>query len=372
MHFMMDFAPGTITTLAGSGRVGYGNGGYAGDGGNALSALLFAPFGVDFGPDGSLYIADTVNHRVRKVAPDGVITTVAGSGPTGPKGGGFSGDNGPAVEAELCFPTSVAVSADGSIFVSDSRNHRIRRISPEGVITTVAGSGPVGPSGGGFGCDGGPATSALLNNPRGVVLDKLGNLYIADTGNHRVRRLDPSGFIDTVAGFGESGFGGDGGRAKEAMLSSPSGLAIDSDGVLYVADTENHRIRRIDPDGIITTMAGCGERGFSGDGGPASMCRLHTPSDVACGPDGSLFIADTVNHRIRKVFRDGTITTVAGSGPSVFGQGGFFGDGLPAISARLDRPEGIAVLFDVELLVIADSNNHRIRGVIKPGENLEG
>lgn len=366
MQLMADFEPGIIVTLAGSGQAGYGKGGYAGDGGNALSALLFAPFGVDFGPDGSLYIADTVNHRIRKVAPDGIITTIAGSGPTGPKGGGFSGDGGPAVEAELCFPTSVVVSADGFIFVSDSKNHRIRRISPDGTITTVAGSGPVGPSGGGFGGDGGPATSALLNNPRGIVLDDLGNLYIADTDNHKVRRLDPSGFIETIAGSGKSGFEGDGGKATEAALSSPSGLAIDLDGVLYIADTENHRIRRINPDGIITTVAGRGERGFSGDGGPASMCCLHTPSDVACGPDGTLFIADTVNHRIRKVLRDGTITTVVGSGPSVFGQGGFFGDGLPATSARLDRPEGIAVLIDAGLLIIADSNNHRIRGVVRP------
>ncbi|MGH8909881.1 MAG: caspase, EACC1-associated type [Egibacteraceae bacterium] len=298
---------GTITTLAGTGTRGF-----SGDNGPATAAQLNSPLGVAVDVAGNLYIVDTSNARVRRVdsSSGGVITTVAGNGTPG-----FSGDNGPATTAQLMGPRSVAVAADGNLYIADFGNHRVRRVdlSSGGVITTVAGNGTAGFSG-----DGGPATEAQLNYPAGVAVAADGNLYIADNGNHRLRRVDlSSGMITTVAGNGTQGFSGDGGPATEAQLNSPVGVGV-AVGTIYIADRGNERVRRVDlsSGGVITTVAGNGTQGFSGDGGPATAAQLNTPRDVAVDAAGTLYIADYDNHRVRRVdpSSGGIITTVAGGG----------------------------------------------------------
>ncbi|MGX2029945.1 PKD domain-containing protein [Methylocaldum gracile] len=334
-----------VTTVTGT-----GDSGFSGDGGPATQATFFNPSGVAVGPDGSLYIADTYNERIRRVSPDGIISTIAGTGEWG-----FSGDGGPAIRAQLTSPYGVAVGADGCLYIADSGNHRIRRVDPDGIISTVAGTGYASFSG-----DGGPATLARLYEPTGVAVGPDGSLYIADRLNDRIRRVGPDGIISTIAGTGEFlftyGYSGDGGPATHAQLNFPEGVAMSSDGGLYIADSGNWRIRRVGPDGIITTVAGTGQAGFSGDGGPASQAKLYHPYGVAVGPDGSLYIADTYNERIRRVGPDGIITTVAGTG-----QYGFGGDGGPATQAKLS-PTGVAVSPDGSLY-IADAYNYRIRRV---------
>ena len=247
--------------------------------------------------------------------------------------GGGIGDGGPAVEAGLSFPVGVAVDGSGNLFIADRGKHRIRRVDPAGTITTVAGTGE-----GGFSGDGGPAVEAALFVAAGVAVDGSGNLFIADSWNRRIRRVDPAGTITTVAGTGERSFSGDGGPAVEAGLSFPVGVAVDGSGNLFIADYGNHRIRRVDPAGTITTIAGTGEEGFSGDGGPAVEAALSFPAGVAVDGSGNLFISDSRNHRIRRVDPAGTITTVAGTG-----ERSFSGDGGPAVEAGLSFPVGVAV-----------------------------
>jgi sugar lactone lactonase YvrE len=247
---------------------------------------------------GNLLIADTGNNRIRRVdGATGVITTVAGTGPTGSEAGSFSGDGGPAVNANLRFPSSVAVDASGNLYIADGGNHRIRRVdSVTGIITTAAGSGSFGFSG-----DGGPATDAQLA-PSDIAVDASGNLFIADANNNRIRRVDgATGVITTVAGTGTAGHSGDGGPATSASLFSPRGVAVDAAGNLFFAVASN-RIRRVDAaTGIITTVAGSGASGFSGDGGPAISASLFGPAGVAVDAAGNLFIADFRNNRIRRV-----------------------------------------------------------------------
>jgi RHS repeat-associated protein len=330
----------SITTVAGNGEYGYN-----GDGIPATQARLYGPSRVAVGPDGSLYIADGGNHRIRRVGPDGIITTVAGNGEQG-----YNGDGIPATQARLSHPFGVAVGPDGSLYIADLWNNRIRRVGPDGIITTVAGTGEWGYNG-----DGIPATQARLSRPFGVAVGPDGSLYIADWNNHRIRRVGPDGIITTVAGNGEWGYNGDGIPATQAQLSYPYSVPVGPDGSLYIADWNNHRIRRVGPDGIITTVAGNGEYGYSGDGIPATQARLSTPADVEVGPDGSLYIADLWDHRIRRVGPDGIIKTVAGNGEQ-----GYNGDGIPATQAKLNTPSGVAVGPDGSLY-IADWNNHRIR-----------
>ncbi|AZT84803.1 hypothetical protein EHN06_15270 [Marinobacter sp. NP-4(2019)] len=337
-----------IDTVAGNGRRGF-----AGDGGPATAARLNYPSDVAVDAEGNLYFADFRNHRIRRMSPEGTINTVAGTGDAG-----FSGDGGPATDARLNYPSGVAVDAEGNLYIADAYNSRIRRISPDGTITTVAGTGDEGFSG-----DGGAATAALLNDPRGVTLDAAGNLYIADTRNHRIRRVSPDGTISTVAGNGKWGFSGDGGPATAARLVYPQGVAVDAAGNLYIADAGNHRIRRVSPDGTISTVAGSDTGvtgafgGFSGDGGPATAAELNSPDGVAVGAAGNLYISDTGNHRIRRVSPDGIISTVAG-----IGKWGSSGDGGPATAARVVYPQGVAV-DPAGNLYIADYYNHRIRRV---------
>ena len=290
------------------------------------------------------------------LAAAGDISTVAGTGTAG-----FGGDGGPATSAQLNIPRAVAVDSSGNLFIADWGNGRIRKVDTSGTISTVAGNGTAGFSG-----DGGPATSAKLNIPRGVAVDSSGNLFIADWSNGRIRKVDTSGTISTVAGDGTFGFGGDGGPATSAQLSFPTGVAVDSSGNLFIADTANHRIRKVDTSGTISTVAGNGTAGFSGDGGPATSAKLNFPFGVAVDSSGNLFIADHFNHRVRKVDTSGNIDTVAGTGATGPFAGGFSDDGGPATSAALNLPDGVAVDSSGNLF-IADSINNRIRKVDTSG-----
>jgi sugar lactone lactonase YvrE len=258
---------------------------------------------VAAGTGGSFYIADSANNRVRKVDASGTITTVAGTGiPTGSidgEGGNPAddlGDGSPAAGATLNLPWDVATDLFGNLYVADYNNNRIREIDAAGNITTVAGNGTPAYSG-----DNGPAASAALHSPSGVTVDGGGNLYIADSANNRVRKVAGSGIITTVAGTGTAGYYGDGGPATNAQLQNPDGVALDADGNLYISDSGNQRIRRVNTLGVITTFAGSGSAGYSGDGGPAASASLNRPRGVALDPGGNLYIADQGNNRIREV-----------------------------------------------------------------------
>ncbi len=340
---------GVITTVAGT-----GNQGYSGDGGQATSARLNFPHNVAVDGIGNLYISDTQNNRIRKVDMSGAISTIAGTGI-----GGYSGDGGPATSAQLDFPYSIVVDISGNLFIADNYNHRIRKVNTSGVISTMAGTG-----GGGYSGDGGPATSADLYSPFGLAIDGSGNLYIGDHFNNRIRKVNPTGVINPVVGNGTNGSGGysgDGGQATSAQLNTPTGVAVDGSGNLYVADQYNHCIRKVSLSGIITTVAGTGNQGYGGDGGPATSADLYSPTGVAVDDDGNLYIADQSNHRIRKVNTSGMITTVAGTGNQ-----GYSGDSGLATSAYLNSPTGIAVDISGNLF-IADNYNHRIRKVNTSG-----
>jgi uncharacterized protein (TIGR03437 family) len=327
----LDSATGVLTLVAGNGTEGF-----TGDGGPAASAQLGQPQGIAVDSAGNLYIADTNNNLIRKVT-NGVITTVAGNGTVG-----SSGDNGPATSAAVLLPVGVTVDSAGNLYIVDTGNGRIRKVS-NGVITTVAGNGSVG--------DNGPATSAQLSEPWGVAVDAAGNLYIADSSNNRIRKV-ANGVITTVAGNGIQGFGGDNGPAISAELNEPWSVAVDAAGNLYIADGPNNRIRMV-ASGVITTAAGNGTQGFSGDNGPPASAALNQPQGVAVDSAGDLYIADISNRRIRKVSR-GTITTVAGNGS--------VGDNGPATSAQLSEPWAVAV-DPAGNLYIADVANDRIRKV---------
>ena len=333
-------AGGTITTIAGNGSTGY-----SGDGGPAVNAQLSDPTGVATDNSGNLYIADSGNTVVRKVSAAGIITTIAGNGSSG-----YSGDGGPASDAQIANPYGIAVDAGGNLYIADGGNSVVRKVSAAGIITTIAGNGSSGYSG-----DGGAGASAQLDLPSSVALDASGNLYIADSYNYRIRKVSAAGIITTLAGNGSNNYSGDGGVAASAQLSEPEGVAVDAAGNLYIADTANQRVRKVSVGGVITTVAGTGSAGYSGDGGPANSAQLHNPTGIAIDARGNLYIADEFNSVIREVSVAGTITTVAGNGIS-----GFSGDGGPATSAQLSSPNGVAV-DAVGNLYIADTNNSRIR-----------
>jgi sugar lactone lactonase YvrE len=344
---------GSITTVAGN-----GNYGYSGDGGIATNAG-FNPFDVAVDSNGNLFIADWGNNRIRKVDTNGIITTVAGNG-DGQYVYSFGGDGGYATNAVLSCPGGVAVDSSDNIFIVDQFNGRIRKVDTNGIITTVAGAG----NGGFFFGDSGYATNAGLNSPHGVAIDTVGNLFIADYGNNRIRKVDTNGIITTVAGNNNGGFSaGDGGYATNASLSWPEGVAVDASGNLFIADYGDSRVRKVDTNGIITTVAGNGNYGFSGDGGAATNAELTDAFGVAVDNSGNLFIADCENNRIREVTTSGIITTVAG-----YGTQAFFGDGGYATSAGLNNPFGVAVDSGGNLF-IADQGNKRIRKVQNNPQN---
>ncbi|MBO9540477.1 IPT/TIG domain-containing protein [bacterium] len=320
---------GIISTIAGN-----GNFGATGDGGPPANAVLGYPFGVAVDATGAIYVADTYNNRIRKIS-SGVITTVAG-------GGSGLGDGGPATGAQLAFPQAIEVDAAGAFYVADTNNSRIRKVSG-GIITTVAGGGSASD-------DGGPATGAQLSSPHGIALDATGTLYLVDSNRKRIRKV-VAGTITTAAGNGFASFAGDGGPATAALFSAPYSVAVDPQGTVYVAELQNNRVRMI-REGIVTTVAGGGSA--TGDGGPATEALLNGPFGVALGPDGSLYISEAYGNKVRKV-TTGIITTVAGGG-------GTLGDDGPAINAKLAMPAGLAVDASGSLYV-ADTGQHRIRKV---------
>ena len=335
----MNLPNNIITTVAGNGTTSY-----SGDGGAATNASLYNPNGVAVDTSGNLFIADIFNNAIRKVTTNGLITTVAGNGSPGD-----SGDGGTATNASLYNPSGVAVDAGGNLFIADAR---IREVTTDGRITTVAGNGIYG-----FGGDGSAATNAFLANPGGVTVDASGNLFIADTFNSRIRKVTANGIIMTVAGNGTNSYSGDGGAATDASLSNPNGVAVDANGNLFIADTFNHRIRKVTTNGIIMTVAGNGTNGYFGDGGAATNTSLSYPNGVTLDACGNLFIADSANSRIRKVTTNGMITTVAGNGLFTHS-----GDSGSATNASLSNPNGVAVDAKGNLF-IADSYNHVVREV---------
>ena len=333
---------GIITTVAGNGTHGF-----SGDAGPATNAMLNSPYGVSVDVFGNLFLAEISNSRIRKVSTNGVITTIAGNGTNG-----YSGDGVPATNTSLCTPIDTILDASGNLFIADENNYRIRKVSTNGIIMTVAGNGTNVFSG-----DGGPATKAGLSHPIGIALDSCGNLFISDNAANRVRKVDTNGFITTVAGNGSPGYSGDGGAASKASLNSPTSVAVDAFGNLFFTELGNFRIRKVDTNGIITTVAGNGTSGYSGDGGPATNANLSPLLGLYMDAFGNLFISDSFNNRVRKVNVNGIITTVAGNGsPS------YSGDGGAAANAGLNAPRGVVVDSSGNLF-IADSGNSRIRMV---------
>jgi gliding motility-associated-like protein len=327
-----------IVTVAGNGTAGY-----SGDGGQATAAEISRADALSFDGAGNYYIADQNNGLIRKVTTSGIITTVAGGGSSG------LGDGGQATDAEFSAPNAVIVDAAGNMYIADEYDLRIRKVNTAGIITTIAGGGFSGLG------DGGQATAAELSNPVGVVFDAAGNLYIADYSNNRIRKINTSGIIYTVAGGGSSGLG-DGGQATNAELNAPSTVVFDATGNMYITDRLNNRVRKVNTAGIITTIAGTGTAAYSGDGGQATAAEINGPWGIVFDATGNLYIADMYNNRIRSVNTAGIITTIAGNGTA-----GFSGDGGPAIAAELNEPGGLA--FYAGTYYIADASNNRIRKI---------
>jgi sugar lactone lactonase YvrE len=304
-------------TVAGSGKPGT-----SGDGGIATAAQLRFPESIAVGAGGDLFSADTANNRIRRVGREGIITRVS--------------------SGSLSSPSGLVSDREGNLFVADTYNRRVQRVAADGTISTVVGK-------------------AELLSPSAVAVDGQGNLYIADRQDHRIRKVSPDGSLTTVAGTGAAGFTGDEGPATAAQLNAPSGLAVDHQGNLFIADSHNHRVRRLAPDGRITTVAGTGTPGFAGDEDPATAAPLHLPTGVAMDSQGNLYIADSLNHRVRRVGVDGIITTVIGAEP---GSGSAGEHPIP-----LYYPSSVAVDQAGHVLV-ADPFHHRIwkvPGLAAPG-----
>ncbi len=328
----------TITTVAGTGF-----GGYSGDGGPATAAKLYFPNFVAVDKVGNVFVADD-NATVRKINTSGIISTFAGIADSA----GYNGDNIPATAAKLTVIYGLAFDKHNNVYISDFSNHRIRKVDAAGIITTFAGNGSVTPSG-----KGGPATAAGLGTVRGICFDTAGNLYIA--GIEEVLKVDTSGIITRYAGTGAVGFSGDGGAATNAQLHTPIGVMMDLNGNLYLGDDGNYRIRKVSSAGIITTIAGTGIVGYSGDGGQATAANLNHPSNVFPDNCGNLYIADYFNNRVRMINSAGRISTIAGTGVI-----GYSGDGGPATSAMISRP--LSVWLDsAGSIYIAAQGNHSIR-----------
>jgi uncharacterized protein (TIGR03437 family) len=339
----------TISTLAGTGSRGS-----SGDDGAALDAELAGPYGLALDSSGNIFFSDQGNERVRKIDTAGTITTLAGDGSAG-----YVGDNDTsyaADEGEMRTPSGVLVDSKGQVWFADTGNHQIRMVTADGYLTYKVG---IPGASGSFTGDGGVAPSAQLNGPTAIHWDSHGNLFIADTDNNRIRRVDAAtNIITTVAGVGPKGYSGDGAKATLAQLNKPHGIVTDSAGNLYIADSGNHRIRKVDTNGIITTVVGTGEDGFYGDFGLASAAKLSWPGALTMDAAGNLYISDRANYRIRKVLTSGVIVTIAGNGVVDSDQMGVDGD--PAASISVGSPTGM-VLDSKGNLYIADPEYSLIR-----------
>jgi len=328
-----------ITTIAGNGVPAY-----TGNGGAATSASLDGPNGVAVDQTGNIYVSEYWNHTIRKITPSGIITTCAGNGSPG-----YSGDGGQATAAQLNYPVKIAVDRLGNIFIADRDNNRIREVSTSGIITTIAGTGYPGYNG-----DGITATTAQINSPCGVDVDTMGNIYIADFSNNRIRKVS-SGMIYTIAGTGTTGSFGDGGMATNAQLDNCFGVRINRSGNIFIADNSNNKIRVVSTTGIITTFAGNGTVGYSGDGYAATDAEFNDPAGIAFDTLGNVYIADQLNNVIRMVSTSGIITTILGTGTP-----GYNGDGLSATATEINGANEID--FDLsQHLLFTDNLNHRVR-----------
>jgi trimeric autotransporter adhesin len=338
---------GIVTTVLGGASVH--------DGEVATAGFLCGPGGLAVAPDGTVYLADVWNQRIRAIDPTaGLIRTVAGNGARA-----YGGDNGPATEAYLGNPHDVAVDSQGRVLIADTRNGRVRRIEPDGVIRVVAGTTLPWDAGEGRWDKGdhGPALSASFSQIEAVAVDAADNIYIGDAVG-RIRKIDAgSGIITTVAGVGQSGYTGDGGPATQARIGAPTAIRFDARGNLYFSDRLFHVVRKIDGTGIITTVAGCGEAGFSPDGTPAKEAYLDLPYGLAVAPDGVIYVSDSRNNRVRMIGSDGLLRTVAGSDNP-----GDSGDGDQATAARLNEPHGLC-LWGREILLVSDHYNNRVKAV---------
>lgn len=318
---------------------------------SSIVSFINNPSGIAVDAVGNVFIT-AGDWRVSRVSPNGIMTRIAGNGTYG-----FSGDGGPATNASMGDPYGICVDPSGNVFIAD--NNRIRKIDTNGIIATVAGNGTAAFSG-----DGGPVTNAAFNSPGGIRIDASGNWFVADTGNNRVRKVSAAGIVTTVAGTNQQFYGsysGDGGAATNAGLNTPFRVAVDDLGNFFIADYGNARIRKVNTNGVISTVAGSTNVTYPGDGGPATNSGLATAIDVALDRFGNLFIAEQSHERIRMVDTNGIITTVAGNGRT-----GYNGDGGPATNATLWNPTGVAVDFAGNLF-IADTFNNRIRKVTPVG-----
>jgi sugar lactone lactonase YvrE len=342
----MSFAQGIITSIAGNGVTQY-----IGDGWPATTLSLGFPYGICVGPEGNVYVADYIDHRIRMVDVHDTLFTIANT----PGLPGHTGDNGPAIAATFDNPIGICIDISGNLYISEEYNNDIRKIDhTTGLITTICGTGA-----GGYYGDLGPATLAHMERPSGLCVDRDGNIYIADYGNARVRKIDVAlGHIATVAGIGTNGSAGDAGLATAAQLSYPKAVCVDTSGNLYIADYGNNAIRKVDAaTGIISTIAGGGSPAYSGDGGPAINAKLRQPNAVYMNRQGILYISDFGNDVVRAITPAGYIFTVAGNGML-----GYTGDGGPATNATLHGPTGVYA-DDLGYLYIADGENSVIRKV---------
>ena len=341
--------PNIITTAVGTGEKGF-----AGDAGPAEKALLNGPFDLCFDAAGNLYFSDTFNNRIRRVdAASGIITSVAGNGERG-----YSGDGGPATKAALNEPYGVVIDSAGNLYIADRLNRRVRRVdAATDVITTLVGTGEAK-----YGGDGGPPEAASLAEPNGLAFGLLeAQLFITDVADNRVRVVEfPNHKIFTYAGTGAAEHSGDGGKATAAGSFGARAVKVGVDGMVYILERQGSSLRAVDPlTGMIATIAGTTARGYAGDGGPALQAVFDAPKEMAIDHDGSLLIVDTENHAIRRIdHRTGIVSNLAG------GRQGPGGDGGPAELAGLDRPHG-AVVGPDGAIYIGDTNNHRIRKVVR-------
>lgn len=338
VSFPSDISGQVITTIAGTGLWGKN-----GDGGLA-SAADCLPAALTFDISGNIYIADFGYSCIKKITPDGIIRKITGANEW------YSGDGGPATDAGLGGAADVKIDGEGNIYICEGTGSRVRKINTSGIITTIAGTGSNG-----FNGDGVVAEYTRLNIPTDIALDKAGNLYIADTRNNRIRKINTDGTVSTFAGTGAAGYSGDGGAATSATLLRPYGIDFDDADNLYIADADNYRIRKIDVSGIITTVAGTGTEGYNGDNIPATLAQFRGIRDIVADKRGNIYVSDVSDHRVRKIDAAGIITTIAGTGTK-----GYSGDGGAATDAELNGPAGIAVNSAGDLL-IADAGNRRLR-----------